>query len=183
MLFKLFSDRFLRRRQYLINQDFQFRYIGLLVGIASIFCLVFVAAAKYYINANLDPIIESGLVSSPVINELVQLEKSFLNKNLLTVFLILIGGLTIVGIFITHRIAGPIYALERKMKQIIQEGIGSGHLQIRKTDEFQELVETFNEMIHSLQRQLNEQQEKIEKLKKEESIDSSETSGRSKKAA
>ncbi|HBQ22066.1 MAG: hypothetical protein A2Z91_03530 [Deltaproteobacteria bacterium GWA2_38_16] len=140
------------RKQYIINQDFQFRYIGLLIGVASIICLVFVVAAKYYINLNLNPLIESGLISSPLAQELIQVEKNFLNKNLLTIFLVLISVLTLVGIFITHRIAGPIYALERRMKQIAQEGFQHMPFHVRKNDEFQELVENFNTMMESLQK-------------------------------
>ncbi|MEK7790975.1 MAG: hypothetical protein AAB309_05060, partial [Deltaproteobacteria bacterium] len=87
-----------RRRQYLIKRDFQFRYIGLLIGITCVVCLVFAFASRYYINLNINPLIESGLVTSPVASELAQIEKQFLNKNLLAIFLALIGTLSIAGI-------------------------------------------------------------------------------------
>ena len=163
-MMKLKNHPFLRRRQYIINQDFQFRYIGLLVGLASLLCLVFVVMTKHYIELNLNPLIESGLISSPVINELIQIEKQFLNKNLLTVFLVVLGTITVAGIFITHRIAGPVYALERRMKQIAQEGMPKTPFQIRRTDEFQELAESFNEMMASLQKQIDQQTQKIKVL-------------------
>lgn len=155
---------FFRRRHYLINQDFQFRYIGLLIGLACTCSLIFILAAKYYITINLDPIIESGLISSPAIQELISMEKNFLNKNLLTIFLLLIATLTLSGILITHRIAGPIYALERRMKQIAHEGIQSTEFRIRRSDEFQELAESFNDMILSLQKHMNQNNEKLQKI-------------------
>ncbi len=158
---KLKNHTLFRRKQYLINQDFQLRYIGLLVGLASLLCLVFVVMTKHYIDLNLNPLIESGLISSPVVNDLIQIEKQFLNKNLLTVFLLVIGTLTVAGIFITHRIAGPLYALERRMKQITQEGMQNSSFHVRRTDEFQELAESFNEMMTSLQRKMDQQAEKI----------------------
>lgn len=152
-----------RRRQYLIKRDFQFRYIGLLIGITCLVCLVFAFASRYYINLNINPLIESGLVTSPVASELAQIEKQFLNKNLLAIFLALIGTLSVVGIFITHRIAGPIYALERRMKQIAKEGITQSDFRIRRTDEFQEVAEAFNEMIASLQKQIQGYEETSKK--------------------
>ncbi len=161
---KLKNHPFLRRRQYIINQDFQFRYIGLLVGLASLLCLVFIVMTKHYIELNLNPLIETGLISSPVINELIQIEKQFLNKNLLIVFLGVLATITLAGIFITHRIAGPIYALERRMKQIAQEGMQRTPFQIRRTDEFQELVESFNDMMASIQKQMDQQAQKIKVL-------------------
>lgn len=163
-MMKLKNTPFFRRRQYLINQDFQFRYIGLLVGLASLLCLVFVVMTKHYIDLNLNPLIESGMIASPVVNELLQIEKQFLNKNLLTVFLLVLGTLTLAGIFITHRIAGPIYALERRMKQIAQEGMQNTPFHFRRTDEFQELAESFNTMMASLQKQMDQQNQKIKML-------------------
>ncbi|MBI3019665.1 MAG: HAMP domain-containing protein [Deltaproteobacteria bacterium] len=161
---KLKNHTLFRRRQYVINKDFQFRYIGLLVGLASLLCLVFIVMTKHYIELNLNPLIESGMIASPVVNELIQIEKQFLNKNLLTVFLLVLGPLTLAGIFITHRIAGPIYALERRMKQIAQEGMQNTPFHIRRTDEFQELVESFNDMMASLQKQMDQQNQKIKML-------------------
>jgi len=161
---KLKNNTFLRRRHYIINQDFQFRYIGLLVGLASLLCLVFVVMTKHYIELNLNPLIESGLIASPVVNELIQIEKQFLNKNLLTVFLLVLGTLTLAGVFITHRIAGPIYALERRMKQITQEGMQKTPFHVRQTDEFQELVESFNDMMAEISKQMDQQAQKIKVL-------------------
>ncbi|MEK7790575.1 MAG: HAMP domain-containing protein, partial [Deltaproteobacteria bacterium] len=66
-------------------------------------------------------------------------------------------------IFITHRIAGPIYALERRMKQIAKEGITGADFRIRRTDEFQEVAEAVNEMIASLQKQMEGYEEKLKK--------------------
>lgn len=152
-----------RRKQYLIKRDFQFRYIGILIGMTCIVCLIFIFASKYYINLNINPLIESGLISSPVLAELARIEKHFLNKNLLMIFLALIGTLSVLGIFITHRIAGPIYAIERRMKRIAQEGITQGDFRVRRTDEFQELAEAFNEMIASLEKQIQGYEEKLKK--------------------
>ena len=156
---------FFRRKQYLILPNFQFRYIGLLIGITSFVCLAFVLAAKHYINLNLDPLIESGLISSPALTELIKLEKNFLWENLLSVFLVLISIVTLAGIFITHRIAGPIFALQRRMKEILNGEMKDKSLRIREGDEFQYLIDTFNEMTSSLRRQILDQQELIEKVK------------------
>lgn len=145
-----------RRRHYLIDQSFQLRYIGLFIGLASIIFMIFVLAAKYYINMNLDPLVESGMISSPALSELINIEKRFLSKNLLTIFLILISVLTICGIFITHRVAGPIFALKRQMQEITQTGFPETKLRIRQTDEFQDVVEIFNDMISSLEKRLEE---------------------------
>lgn len=151
---------FFRRKQYLINQDFQFRYIGLFVGLAAIIFLIFSITTRHYINLNLNPLIESGMLTPPVLTELIHVEKNFLSKNLLTVFLILISIMTLGGVFVTHRIAGPLFALKRRMQEISHQGLSDRKLHVRRTDEFQDLIETFNEMISSLQKQQEKEKNK-----------------------
>ncbi len=163
-IYRVFSHVIWQRQQYLIKKDFQLRYIGLLIGFASIICLIFIVATKYYININLGALIDSGLISSDMATQLIHLEKGILYKNLLTIFLILIVTITGIGIFITHRIAGPIFALERRMKQISREGIQSTEFRVRRTDEFQELIEAFNDMIISLQKQTQINSEKLDQI-------------------
>ena len=69
----------------------------------------------------------------------------------------LVGGLLlmcfiigIMGIYITHKIAGPIY----KMKMLLRQ-VGDGKLnfragRLRKGDELQEFFETFEQMVEKL---------------------------------
>lgn len=154
-----------RRRHFLINRDFQLRYIGLVVGLASAMFLLCVLSAKHYINLNLDPLVESGMITSPALTALVAVEKEFLSKNLLAIFLIVITVLSVGGIFITHRVVGPLFALNRRMKLVTQEGFQKQSLKIRRTDEFQDLIETYNSMMVSLEKRASRENNRKEKKK------------------
>lgn len=68
----------------------------------------------------------------------------------------LVGGLTLMvvligllGIYFTHKVAGPLYKLSQLLKQV-----GRGNLQVearlRKGDELQAVFETFSEMVSGL---------------------------------
>src|SRR3989338_2694921 len=158
-----FWGNLFKRKQYLINLGFQLRYIGFFVGVALVTAFVFLVSAKYTINLNFTPLMESG--ASHLLTQLIEVEKEFLSKNLLTIFLVLIGIFTLVGIVLTHRIAGPLFALKRRMREISEHGIHSDiakqKLHIRKYDEFHDVIDTFNDMMTKAEEcEKNDQEEK-----------------------
>jgi nitrogen fixation/metabolism regulation signal transduction histidine kinase len=68
----------------------------------------------------------------------------------------LVGGLALMvvligllGIYFTHKVAGPVYKMKRLLKQV---GTGDLHVEarLRKGDELQDFFETFTEMVASL---------------------------------
>jgi nitrogen fixation/metabolism regulation signal transduction histidine kinase len=50
------------------------------------------------------------------------------------------------GIVITHRIAGPVYKIERKLEQVLQ-GDENTQIRLRQGDELQELADKINVLI------------------------------------
>jgi len=55
----------------------------------------------------------------------------------------------IIVIIFSHRIAGPIYNIEQKLKKLA-DGEDAGSIKLRKGDEFQELAEAINKLIPML---------------------------------
>jgi signal transduction histidine kinase len=55
----------------------------------------------------------------------------------------------IIGIFFTHRIAGPIYKMKKHLR-LIRDGHTTDDLYFRKGDHFQELADEFNKTIHKI---------------------------------
>jgi nitrogen fixation/metabolism regulation signal transduction histidine kinase len=80
----------------------------------------------------------------------------------------LVGGLALMvvligllGIYFTHRVAGPVYKMKRLLRQV-----GEGHLHVvarlRRGDELQDFFEAFTEMIAGLRRFEQEQLDELE---------------------
>ena len=59
--------------------------------------------------------------------------------------ILLIG---VVGLLFSHRIAGPIYALRRDIRRLMQEGHGT--ITVRPGDEWQDFVRELNQLISAL---------------------------------
>lgn len=76
----------------------------------------------------------------------------------LALMVVLIGML---GIYITHKIAGPVFKMKRLLKQV-----GDGHLhldaRLRKGDELVDFFETFTQMVQGLRQMEMKQLEDVE---------------------
>jgi nitrogen fixation/metabolism regulation signal transduction histidine kinase len=75
---------------------------------------------------------------------------------LISVLSLLVVGIGVAGIIVTHRVAGPIH----KMKRLLGY-VGDGHLmlteKLRKGDELQHFFDAFEKMVNNLRkRQQNE---------------------------
>jgi nitrogen fixation/metabolism regulation signal transduction histidine kinase len=70
---------------------------------------------------------------------------------LVAMLALLVGGMGVLGIVFTHKVAGPIF----KMKRLLRE-VGAGKLvlreRLRKGDELQDFFETFEKMVEELRR-------------------------------
>lgn len=158
-----------RRTQYVIAKSFQLRFALLLSGVGVVVTSV-IGFVLYSILARTQSLfIGTGMVLSPSVIEFLGEQRSLFIYSLLGTFLGVTLILMILGIFISHRLAGPIFALSRKMNDLAQGNFNS-ILSLRKADEFQDLKDKFNTLVHALQNQVKSELIKInsviESLKK-----------------
>ncbi len=64
-----------------------------------------------------------------------------------TLSVLYLALITIFSVFKSHKMAGPIYSIKRSLQKIAS-GDPIEKIRIRKDDEFQELVDVLNEVIH-----------------------------------
>lgn len=91
------------------------------------------------------------------------LELRRLSYLLVLAMFMLISGAVIVGIFSSHRIAGPIFRLQRHIREM-SKNVLSTPIKIRVHDEFQELASTLEELRLANLDQSNKRHEQIDKL-------------------
>ena len=132
-----------RKRLYLVNRDFQMRYAGAaaLVGLLST-CLT------------------AGLILFPLYQfEILRIPR-FLPLPILGIMgaaaAVNIAIVGMLAIFITHKVAGPMYSLVRHFRQIEEEGIWSGDMKLRDGDDLGYVVRNFNGMMNSITGRLNQ---------------------------
>ncbi len=117
-----------RRRQYIIDKNFQFKYLLRILVLESVVAIVIFAASAYFF------LFVVGDVEHDWGTILFQL----------IVILILLSIFNVMkGILISHRIVGPIYHIQKDLKKFI-DGDLLTETKIRKKDEFKEFAEVVN---------------------------------------
>ena len=110
--------------------------------------LLFVSNILFFRNMEHEAL-SVGLTRDNPYFDFLQEQKSALSLLYFTVsglvFVVMMG----LGILYSHRIAGPLYQLDRKMRRIAS-GEAPSPLQFRRRDQFVELAESFNAMLAKL---------------------------------
>ena len=134
------------RRQYFINKAFQAEFIVKFCILVALGCIVFGVILYAFSSSTLTTSFENSRL-------VVKSTADYILPGLLFGGVV-VGFLTavvtsLVVILMTHRVAGPIYRFE-KYAQEVGSGQLCSELKIRKKDQFQNLVGTFNKMTDDL---------------------------------
>ena len=129
------------RKQYLINKRFQIN-----LAIRFFVCLLLVAIvsgwAVYY------------AVWKAVIIELhgVQLARLYhvIGERILFYGLGAIIGLSVLSIFFSHKIAGPVYRMKKTVDKFLETEAKPGTIRLRKGDAFKDLADSLNRLFSKI---------------------------------
>ncbi len=138
-------DQWVRRTRYVIYQGFQLRYIGVLVIAAGLASLIIGSILYVIIDMNWMLQSAKGVLLFPEMKELWMRERNMMGLTFGGIFLLLATILSCWGIFLSHRVAGPVFALSRRMTKIVLEHDLVTPLFLRKKDALQEIKDAFND--------------------------------------
>ena len=127
------------RKRYIIKKGFQLRFM--IIVIVSMFLIALVTSLSIY----------SAVMQTLVTQfhgENLALIKYAVTYKLFVRSLLLIVAIAIMSVFISHRIAGPVYKFERIIRELAQ-GKKVEEFKLRKRDEFYELATAINDLIKS----------------------------------
>lgn len=153
------QKKFYKRKIYIINKDLQFKYMFTILSMIFISVLAVSFVTFYVIWVN-------------VINEFffipeaqTKLGDIYIRTSEIVAgctFLILVI-FAVVGMFLSHRVAGPLYRVER-----VAEELSKGNLdvsvQFRKSDELRHLADSLNKMINGIRGIVTEDKKIINSL-------------------
>jgi HAMP domain-containing protein len=131
----------LQRRQYISHKKFQFRLVGTLLILVLIATLVTTVINHYFLLSSMvDFTMDYG--RGPTGMELLVASVRPLTIILPVVFVVL----AVMVVFISHRIAGPLYRLKQYMEKI-ENGDYSVTLKFRQNDAIHDVADSFNRMV------------------------------------
>ena len=147
-----------KRHTYIIKTGLQFRYMGILIA-----CMLTVAIGVGWVIYHTS---WKQIINTPDLS----IDKLYLifenvNNQLLWWIIGFIVIIAIISIFVSHKIAGPVYRLEESTK-LIASGDLTHRVHLRQGDELGDLQDAFNEMSESLSKMVYKDREIIERLAK-----------------
>jgi len=150
-----------RRKQYFIATRFQVKYIGLIL------LLIFLTAALCSYVVYYTSMISMGekLASVYPQGRLMAIV-SAVNIRILFSLIIITPLVAMIGLFLSHRIAGPIYRMERFLNDVAGGDL-TQRLTLRKKDELINLANGINNVVDSLKKTVIVKKGHLEKISME----------------
>ena len=151
----------LRRRQYIIKKGLQFRYIGLVFGLALIASLVtgwtVFATGWYFLGEKLASVYPQG--------RLVYVLRAT-NLALIRNLLLISPLIFILGLLFSHKIAGPVYRIEKTLGDISKGNLGL-KIRLRDGDELVDLAYTINNLVENFNKTIISDKDIVIKIEKD----------------
>ena len=142
-----------RRTHFLVDKKFQFRFLGSVI-LLTILIMLLSATITYYI---LYSQMQRFLTTIPV--DILFSVASVICLTSLTVLLILLPLVIILGVFMSHKIIGPIMRMEKLLEEV-GDGNLNIHIRLRRGDELISLANAMNRMVDKLKnRQIKHEKE------------------------
>jgi len=146
------------RKQYLVAKKFQLKYVGLIL----LFMFLTAALCSYVVYYTSMILLGEKLANVYPQGRLVSIVR-IVNFRILLSVLLVSPFVAIIGIFLSHRIAGPIDRMEKFL-----DGIASGNLSsyitLRTKDELISLADGINRVVDSSRGRIGKQKEVLSRV-------------------
>ncbi|MFQ5791168.1 MAG: HAMP domain-containing protein [Acidobacteriota bacterium] len=140
---------FIRRRRFIVDEPFQYRLIGVLLTIWGANSLFFSIVLYFFYQGHIQRFYD--LVPRPGVLPWVSASVLFAAA---LGFVALFGAVvvTVIGIYLTNQVAGPLHRIKRSMNRVA-EGDVSFEIRFRQRDFLGDLPGYFNNMLRQLREQ------------------------------
>jgi len=147
-------------RRYLVDTKFQFKYTGFVILCSSIVFAV-LGWKLYQLNLTNTQILE---IQQPDVARLVQGQDTQILYLLGGFFVLQVVSLFVLGILLTHRIAGPLFRASKVLEEITKTGELMTLSKVRERDEFQAFFDNLGDVLSAVKAKTGEQRKKIADL-------------------
>lgn len=154
------NDRGYKRKTLYIKKEFQFNFILK-------FCIILLVGV--FISTGLLYFLSQGTLTSSFENSRLVIKNTglailpaIIMTNLITLGIICIATI-IVTLFVSHRIAGPMFRFEKDLKRIM-EGDLSVNVNLRKKDQFFEVASTLNNMTQGINKKISKVNQRLDEI-------------------
>ncbi|MBC7396293.1 MAG: hypothetical protein H7333_02525 [Bdellovibrionales bacterium] len=137
-----------KKRSLLINPKFQWTLIGFAAAMAALVLIAVYALLIFAFHQFVQIGVQAGLPPEHIYFQFIHMQESTFSRIMLT--LALIVGIILVsgGLVISHKIAGPIYRMQKEFNGMAAgDPVDLTPVHFRKGDYFPELADSFNALV------------------------------------
>ncbi len=139
-----------KRTTFFINPRFQGWFIAGIIFFNFFICSVFYGAQRYVFRVIRSyGSVQANGAESGFLDKYVELQQNAMNYLFIATMLIMTCISIIIGLYFSHKIAGPLYHLNKFLKEKAAGTSQEKILRFRKGDYFGELADTTNNYIDS----------------------------------
>ncbi|MFA5145723.1 MAG: methyl-accepting chemotaxis protein [Candidatus Omnitrophota bacterium] len=160
-----------RRKQYFIEKEFQVKFILKFCALVAVGGLLFIGILYFLLMQSTTVSIVNSRV---VVRTTADFILPVLVQTVVIVTIIVSLATIAVTLFISHKIAGPLYRFKKALQEL-ENGDFSSDFRLRHLDQLQELAGVFNSMVKKIREELKELKDnsvslkdKLEKLSEHE---------------
>lgn len=151
-----------KRKQYLVAKKFQLKYVGLIL------LLMFLTAAlcSYVVYYTSMILFAEKLANVYPQGRLVAIVR-LVNLRIMLSAILVSPLVALIGLFLSHRIAGPIFRMENLIGRLAAGDLTGGKLVLRQGDELVALADKMNNLSESLRSTIIEHKSRLSRVSKE----------------
>lgn len=137
-----------KRKKYFVKKTLQVRYLLFVLLAMTIPTIVCCGALYYFIWQS----VAAEIAIPEAIAEQLIPALTKVNLVLLVAIPLVFFIMLFFSIIISHRIAGPLYRLEKELKAIALSGDYTKRITFRRRDEIREIADSVNELLASIEK-------------------------------
>jgi methyl-accepting chemotaxis protein len=146
-----------KRKQYIVAAKFQLKYVGLIL--AMVFLTGILCSYVVYYTSML--LLGDKLANVYPQGRLISIVNT-VNARIILSLLLITPLIVVIGIYASHKIAGPIYRIEKFLKSMAS-GELSKPLTLRKNDELVPLADGINNVVESMKATIRQEKDHLAK--------------------
>ncbi len=157
------KKEYYQRKQFYISKQFQSRFIMKFCLLVVVGAVISTALLLFFSQNTLTSSFQNSRLT--IQNTAQTIMPSVIYTNLISLVLISVAAIFIT-LFISHKIAGPLYRLEQSLKQL-EEGDLTQKVHLRKYDQITGVAETLSQTINGLHAKISDIDNDLVMLKNE----------------
>lgn len=144
-----------KRKQYIVARKFQLRYVGLILIIVFLTALM----CSYVIYYTMMMTMGEKIANVYPQGRLMAIVNA-VNFRILLTILLMLPLIIVIGVFASHKIAGPIFRIERFLNSMA-DGSYNEQLTLRRNDELVTLANGINRVVDSIKASVKDERDKL----------------------